>query len=230
MYEYNREPGEITRATISPILNRLGVNTLLGRMAHLREDERFKTISPETLVQYYPSPAPHLQATTTAAATAKSEAEGEVWFDWAFVDFWKSNYLRFALDTVQRGLSTDPDQLASTSGPSAETAMLISSLQDTLRSQSQEIKNLRNQLQQQKPTPPDNSAEIAALKSELDSPRAAAQASEEKQKETEKEQEDLLVLLDEVTVNRKRDKARLRAAGMEVSEDEAEDEGDEDDE
>ncbi|KAE9402781.1 hypothetical protein BT96DRAFT_974050 [Gymnopus androsaceus JB14] len=216
MYEYNREPGEITRATI---------NTLLGRMARLREDERFKTVSPETLVQYYPSSAPHLQATTTAAATAKSEAEGEVWFDWAFVDFWKSNYY-----TVQRGLSTDPDQLASTSGPSAETAMLISTLQDTLRSQSQEIENLRNQLQQQKPPPPDNSAEIAALKSELDSLRAALQASEEKQKETEKEQEDLLVLLDEVSVKRKRDKARLRAAGMEVSEDEAEDEGDEDDE
>ncbi|KAE9399049.1 hypothetical protein BT96DRAFT_994325 [Gymnopus androsaceus JB14] len=119
-------------ATISPILNRLGVDTLLGRMARLREDERFKTVSPETLVQYYASSAPHLQATTTAAATAKSEAEGE-----------KSNYY-----TVQRGLSTDPDQLASTSGPSAETAMLISTLQDTLRSQSQEIET--------SPSPPSN--------------------------------------------------------------------------
>ncbi|KAE9388179.1 hypothetical protein BT96DRAFT_1004432 [Gymnopus androsaceus JB14] len=83
-------------ATISPILNRLGVDTLLGRMARLREDEHFKTVSPETLVQYYPRSAPRLQATTTAAATTKSEAEGEVWFDWAFVDFWKSNYLHFA--------------------------------------------------------------------------------------------------------------------------------------
>lgn len=38
------------------------------------------------------------------------------------------------------------------------------------------------------------------------------------------------MLLDEVTVKRKRDKARLRDAGIEVSEDEAEEEGDEDDE
>lgn len=51
--------------------------------------------------------------------------------------------------------------------------------------------------------------------------------SEEKQKDLEKEQEDLLVLLDEVTNKRKRDKARLREAGLEVSEDEAEDEDEE---
>lgn len=39
----------------------------------------------------------------------------------------------------------------------------------------------------------------------------------------EKEQEDLLVLLDEVTSKRRRDKARLRDAGHEVSEDEHDD-------
>lgn len=45
----------------------------------------------------------------------------------------------------------------------------------------------------------------------------------------EKEQEDLLVLLDEVSSKRKRDKDRMRQAGLEVSEDEG-DEGDEDEE
>jgi len=45
----------------------------------------------------------------------------------------------------------------------------------------------------------------------------------------EKEQEDLLVLLDEVTSKRRKDKARLKEAGLEVSEDEAE-EDDEDEE
>ncbi|KAJ3827059.1 p115 like vesicle tethering protein [Lentinula raphanica] len=209
LYEYNREPGEITRATISPILNRLGVDTLLGRMARLREDDRFKNVSPETLVQHYPGTAPHSQTTVQ---------EGEVWFDWAFVDFWKSNYY-----TVQRGLSTDPDQLASASGPSAETAMLIASLQDTLRSQSQEIEELRKQIQQQ-PTLSSNEDEIAALRSQVETLRAALKASEEKQKETEKEQEDLLVLLDEVTAKRKRDKGKMRGAGLEVSEDEEEEE------
>jgi hypothetical protein len=39
----------------------------------------------------------------------------------------------------------------------------------------------------------------------------------------EKEQEDLLVLLDEVTSKRRKDKARLRDTGHEVSEDEGDD-------
>lgn len=53
---------------------------------------------------------------------------------------------------------------------------------------------------------------------------------EEKRKEVEKEQEDLLVLLDEVTSKRRKDKVRLREANLEVSEDEAEDDGDDEDE
>jgi len=44
--------------------------------------------------------------------------------------------------------------------------------------------------------------------------------SELKRKEVEKEQEDLLVLLDEVTSKREKDKTKLRDAGIEVSEDE----------
>lgn len=62
---------------------------------------------------------------------------------------------------------------------------------------------------------------MASLRSQLE-------ASETRRKEVEKEQEDLLVLLDEVTTKRRKDKARLKDAGMEVSEDEAEDDGDED--
>jgi intracellular protein transport protein USO1 len=55
------------------------------------------------------------------------------------------------------------------------------------------------------------------------------ETSEEKRKDVEKEQEDLLVLLDEVTSKRRKDKVRLREANLEVSEDEAEDgDGDED--
>jgi hypothetical protein len=42
-------------------------------------------------------------------------------------------------------------------------------------------------------------------------------------RETEKEQEDLLVLLDELNSKRRRDKARMREKGLDVSEDEAED-------
>ncbi|KAA1097203.1 hypothetical protein PGTUg99_000499 [Puccinia graminis f. sp. tritici] len=43
------------------------------------------------------------------------------------------------------------------------------------------------------------------------------------QKENEKEQEDLLVLLEEVSGKRRRDKALMRQKGLEVSEDEDED-------
>ncbi|KAE9386748.1 hypothetical protein BT96DRAFT_1026103 [Gymnopus androsaceus JB14] len=210
--QYSRKPGAITRVTISPILHRLGVDTL-RRIARLRKDERFITVS---LVQYYPSSAPYLQATTVAAATA----EGEVWFNGAFVDFWKLNYYKwyrfvYVVGKLMYELALlEPPKEGFLRGSAgfyicAETAMLISSFQDTLRN---------------------NGAKIAALKSELDSLHAALKTSEEKQKEIEKEQEDLLVLLDEVTVKRKCDKARLHVAGMGVSENEGKEECDEDNE
>lgn len=67
---------------------------------------------------------------------------------------------------------------------------------------------------------------ISALSSELE-------ALQKKHGETEKEQEDLLILLDELSTKRRRDKERLRAAGAEVSEDEdadGEDDGEDVDE
>lgn len=45
--------------------------------------------------------------------------------------------------------------------------------------------------------------------------------------EAEKEQEDLLVFLEELSSKRKRDKAKMKEAGMEVSEDEGGDEEEE---
>ena len=92
-------------------------------MARLREDERFKAVGPENIVLPYPASSylhPGLKPET--------DDEGEIWFDWAFVDFWKSNYCQLCLflsnqifdhysaDTIQRGLATDPDQLSSASG------------------------------------------------------------------------------------------------------------------
>lgn len=56
---------------------------------------------------------------------------------------------------------------------------------------------------------------------------AALQAERTKRAEVEKEQEDLLVLLDELSGKRAKDKQRMREQGMEVSEDE--DEGEEED-
>ena len=70
--------------------------------------------------------------------------------------------------------------------------------------------------------------QLADLEKQVVSLKEQLGASEEKRKDVEKEQEDLLVLLDEVTSKRRKDKARLREAGLEVSEDETED--DEEDE
>ncbi|KAF9550619.1 hypothetical protein CPC08DRAFT_674800, partial [Agrocybe pediades] len=87
-YEYNREPGEITRATIHPIIGRLSVDTLVGQMARFREDERFKAVGPDSIVLPYPTTGLPL----SSAAKSSNTDECEIWFDWAFVDFWKSNY------------------------------------------------------------------------------------------------------------------------------------------
>jgi len=64
------------------------------------------------------------------------------------------------------------------------------------------------------------------LQSQIASLTAQLQSSEAKTKDVEKEQEDLLVLLDEMSSKRRRDKERMRQANLAVSEDEA----DEDDE
>ena len=60
---------------------------------------------------------------------------------------------------------------------------------------------------------------------------AALEAERTKRTEVEKEQEDLLVLLDELSNKRAKDKQRMKEQGMEVSDDEddeAEDEEEED--
>jgi len=213
-YEFDREPGEITRSTIYPLLDRLGIDTLVGRMARLREDERFKAVGPESIVLPYPTPS-NIQL----GLKPESENEGEIWFDWAFVDFWKSNYY-----TVQRGFSSDPQSLSSSSSQNAESAMLVASLREVIRNQAQEIEALQNEVKEFSTI----GNERAELQSQMASLASKLQTAEEKAKEMEKEQEDLLVLLDEVSLKRKRDKERMRQAGLEVSEDEGDEDEDED--
>ena len=60
--------------------------------------------------------------------------------------------------------------------------------------------------------------------------KEAFEAERAKRVEVEKEQEDLLVLLDELSGKRARDKQRMREQDMEVSEDEGDDEDEEEDE
>lgn len=75
----------------------------------------------------------------------------------------------------------------------------------------------------------DSFLQLSDLQNQVKLLQSQLETSEGKRKDVEKEQEDLLVLLDEVTSKRRKDKVRLREANLEVSEDEAEeDDGDED--
>ncbi|WRT66630.1 uncharacterized protein IL334_003589 [Kwoniella shivajii] len=171
-YEFNREPGEITRATLHPILHsRIGPDQFVSRMARLREDPRFRAVQPDAFDTE--------GSDATAAATPEGETdevdEGlELWFDWAFVDFWKNHYY-----TIQRSIAIDPDAVRG-SGPSddGETAAIIMSLRQKLKAQTDEVVQLQSKLEaltkesrQEKETLVNEvdslSSQIAALSSQL---------------------------------------------------------------
>ncbi|KAI6043506.1 p115 like vesicle tethering protein [Pisolithus marmoratus] len=206
-YEFNREPGEITRSTIHAIISRLTVDALVGHMTRAREDDRFKSVGPECMVLLCPTSSPG----ALASHQRVQEQEGEIWFDWAFVDFWKSNQY-----AVQKALGSDPNSLATSSGPSAESMMLIGSLRDVIRAQAEEIDVLKSKLKDLST----EVTEVSELKSRVGELEAAVRVAEEKRKSVEKEQDDLLVLLDEMSTKRRRDKERMKQAGLDVSEDE----------
>ncbi|KAM5537857.1 hypothetical protein V8D89_008499 [Ganoderma adspersum] len=220
IYEFNREPGEVTRSIIHPILTRLGIDMLSGRLIHLRDDDRFRAVGPDSFVVASPNahvPPYHPQGAPAAGQPKPEIEEGEIWFDWAFVDFWKSNYY-----TIQKGVAVDPNALSSAAGQ--ESAMLIASLRDVIRNQASEIERLQTQLKGLSAA----SGETEALRAQVASLTEQLQSSDQKKKDVEKEQDDLLVLLDELNSKRRKDKERMRQANLEVSEDEEEEDDDDD--
>ena len=110
---------------------------LIGQMTRFREDDRFKSVTPESMVTSRTS-----SGVAIGAHQNPVEQEGEIWFDWAFVDFWKSNHcesvsnvlvdgltgltvldrLADGPDTVQRGLSSDPNVLSPSASSSSGTS------------------------------------------------------------------------------------------------------------
>lgn len=52
-------------------------------MTRVRDDERFRYITPESIVLPLP---------LAATVGSQSDSGGEIWLDWGFVEFWKSNY------------------------------------------------------------------------------------------------------------------------------------------
>lgn len=73
-------------------------------------------------------------------------------------------------------------------------------------------------------------AEFASMSDTILSLRQQLEAAQTAKEEVDHEQEDLLVLLDDLNEKRKQDKRRMRAAALEVSEDEDGVDGDEDEE
>jgi hypothetical protein len=61
-----------------------------------------------------------------------------------------------------------------------------------------------------------------SLVRDITAAKADLERTKEAKKEADKEQEDLLVFLEEVSGKRRRDKQRMREAGLDVSEDEEE--------
>jgi len=230
-YEFNREPGEITRATLQPIFHkRIGADTFVSRMARVREDARFKAVGPDALVVDVAVDEGGIPGQTGALVVGESatDGEGEIWMDWAFVEFWKESYY-----TIQKSITNDPNSAAAELGGNIDTAALITSLRSVIQSQQSDIERLQAKLaavtKEREEERESLNAQITSLSERLTELSSEVEAEKESKKEVEREHEDLLVLLEELNTKRRGDKEKMKEAGMEVSEDEAEDEDDDGD-
>ena len=90
---YPRDITDFYRATLHPILHsRIGPDQFVSRMARLREDPRFRAVQPDAFETEGTETAPQPHDEVDEAD------EGlELWFDWAFVDFWKNHYCELVL-------------------------------------------------------------------------------------------------------------------------------------
>lgn len=93
----------IIRATLHPILHsRIGPDQFVSRMARLREDPRFRAVQPDAFdtdgtAAEMPSAVAPVTDNSEGGEGGEhvEEEEGlELWFDWAFVDFWKNHYCK----------------------------------------------------------------------------------------------------------------------------------------
>ncbi|GAA5859616.1 hypothetical protein JCM1840_006374 [Sporobolomyces johnsonii] len=215
-YEYNREPGPITRETLHPILqSRVGPDQFVSRILRLREDPRFRSVGPTVL---------EMADDDDALLDDVSEEDG-LWFDFAFVEFLKTNYI-----SVQRAILVDPNS-ASPMQRSVDASAdpdVVAALRFELASQAKEMEQMRELIRTLEAERDEERVafqqEVASLSDTISSLASQLTGARAAKDEADKEQEDLLVLLEELSTKRKDDKARMRAAQLDVSEDE-EDEG-----
>ncbi|GAA5870110.1 hypothetical protein JCM3774_002595 [Rhodotorula dairenensis] len=210
-YEYNREPGPISRETLHPILqSRVGPDQFVSRILRLREDPRFRNVGPNVL---------ELVDEDDALAEDLGEEDG-LWFDFSFVEFLKTNYI-----SVQRSILVDPHASSGiTQSMSGISPEVLAALRASLAAQTRELDELRDALrslhQEREQERHAVEGEFTSMSDTILSLRQQLEAAQTAKEEADREQEDLLVLLDDLNEKRKRDKQRMRAAALEVSDDE----------
>ncbi|KAF8342696.1 p115 like vesicle tethering protein [Cantharellus anzutake] len=242
-YEFNRNPGEITRATIHSIIHsRIGLDTFTSRTSRVREDPRFKSVSIESPILFFDSEGYEVPSDAP-------DARPTIWLNGSFVEFWKSNAY-----SVQKSVANDPNAVSAARDLDPETEALITSLKSIIRSQALELEKINGalteaheQIEQLQSQPPPteqeakvaplteaanetSNAQIAQLSERIDALEAELAQERSRRQTVEKEQEDLLVLLDELNAKRRSDKTRMLEKGLEVSEDEEEEEEEDEDE
>ncbi|GAA6035143.1 hypothetical protein JCM8097_006386 [Rhodosporidiobolus ruineniae] len=224
-YEYNREPGPITRETLHPILqSRVGADQFENRISRLREDNRFRTVGPQVL---------ELADEEDDATADELGEEHGLWFDFAFVEFLKTSYI-----SVQRAILVDPHATTSATRSTAPgSSEVLTAMRETIAEQNKELDELRELVRQlQHEREEERNAvqqEVASLSDTIVSMRDQIESLTAAKDDMEREQEDLLVLLEDLSAKRRADKRKLRGMGQQVSEDEEdedEDEGEEGDE
>ncbi|KAI5478541.1 hypothetical protein MNV49_004798 [Pseudohyphozyma bogoriensis] len=217
-YEYNRDPGAITRETMYPILqSRVGPDQFVSRILRLREDPRFRNVGPNVL-----------ELVDEEDMVEELTEEDGLWFDYTFVEFLKTNYI-----SVQRAILLDPSatEPGRRSLDGGESSEVVASLRSTVATQAKDLEDMRAQvvaIEAERDTErgafrdqvSSLTEQIVAIRAELTEARAEKQTAD-------KEQEDLLVLLEELSAKRKADKVKMRQANLEVSDDDDDDDDDE---
>ncbi|KAF0403962.1 vesicle tethering protein [Gigaspora margarita] len=211
-YEFNHSPDSpVTRTTLQPILlNRIGADQFVNRITRLRESPHFK----------------HVPQYIQVAPEEEARKLPELYFEYAFVEFFKNNY-----EKIQRSIITDPKLTFGGSDFQGDHD-LISSFKSVIQTQELEIiefketiRQLAEQLEIQKSS---SEQQISSMNEEIQSLKQAIETQKSERIKLEKEHEDLFVCLADQDANIKKYRERLIELGAEVT-DAEEDEGDEDD-
>ncbi|PWN37075.1 uncharacterized protein FA14DRAFT_159287, partial [Meira miltonrushii] len=140
-YEYaptgdgKEDEGSVTRKSMHPILHsRIGPDQFAARLNRLRDDGRFKNTSPDVLDNLGRQNI--VNAIGPGAPAAQAEEEEGLWFDWAFVDFIKTNYV-----LIQKSILVDPS--SSSANQASQSTELLDAKRQLEQLQEQQAKLAR---------------------------------------------------------------------------------------